>query len=161
MRCTYFAIVVCCQLVALPARAASPPLSPVISSVDADEEAGTIRLRGLNFPARPLVYMGRSDGRMTRLQGIDAGKTEITASLATTVPGGGDPAASYWFPWTISDHTSGAAAPPYYGTCCSCHDPHGTPTTDMSRGSNHMLRYNYNQPPATDPGFFCVSNCHG
>lgn len=75
-------------------------------------------------------------------------------------PGGGDPTASYWFPWTISDHTTGAAAPPYYGTCASCHDPHGTPTGDQSRGENHMSRFNWKRPPSSDPNFNCNSQCH-
>lgn len=66
----------------------------------------------------------------------------------------------YWIPWTISDHTTKAKSPPYYGTCTACHDPHGSPATDTSRGLNHMVRYNWKSPPRLDSVFFCNTQCH-
>jgi hypothetical protein len=50
-----------------------------------------------------------------------------------------------------------------YALCISCHDPHGTGTTDVSVGvmpgigtTNHMLRGNWK----SDPGTFCNVSCH-
>jgi len=47
-----------------------------------------------------------------------------------------------------------------YGLCVSCHDPHGTGTTDTTGGyvaySNHMVRGNW----INDAGGFCTRACH-
>lgn len=43
-----------------------------------------------------------------------------------------------------SDLTSAAGSgPPLFATCVTCHDPHGSPASDTSRGSNHMVRMNW------------------
>ena len=61
--------------------------------------------------------------------------------------------------------TSAPVGAIYYGTCVSCHDPHGTnPAYVTDQGTllgdpvrNHMLRHNWKTP---NPGYFCVSMCH-
>lgn len=64
-------------------------------------------------------------------------------------------------PWTIADLTAAAAADPpqvrHYGTCVSCHDPHGTSTLQKSRGTNKMVVRNWNGS-SMQP--FCGSACH-
>ena len=64
-------------------------------------------------------------------------------------------------PWTIDDLTTAAAADPpkvrYYGTCVSCHDPHGTETRQKTRGTNKMVLRNW-QGISMQP--FCGSACH-
>lgn len=59
-------------------------------------------------------------------------------------------------PWTIADLATDAAGPPRLGTCVSCHDPHGTGTTDNNdAGSNVMLRGNWRSERD-----FCWLSCH-
>lgn len=64
-------------------------------------------------------------------------------------------------PWTISDLTVAAQADPprvgYYGTCVSCHDPHGTATLQKTRGTNKMVVRNW-KGSSMQP--FCSSACH-
>ncbi len=88
-----------------------------------------------------------------------------------------DPKAYYWFPayadyrtrfyesrspWGIDDlSTIAAATGPdsavQYGTCVSCHDPHGTGAADgTAAGRNAMLRGNWITQRAT----FCNAVCH-
>jgi hypothetical protein len=61
-------------------------------------------------------------------------------------------------PWVDSDtRVSGLADTTNYGLCVSCHDPHGTATTDLTtRGTNAMVRWNWR----TDSGTFCARACH-
>lgn len=66
-------------------------------------------------------------------------------------------------PWVDSDVRSSSGLPDQgteYGLCVSCHDPHGTGTTDTSGGyvahSNHMVRGNWK----SDAGTFCTRACH-
>ncbi|MBI5904143.1 MAG: CxxxxCH/CxxCH domain-containing protein [Deltaproteobacteria bacterium] len=75
-----------------------------------------------------------------------------------------------WSPWTIRDLTTDATYPgsmpsTHYGTCVSCHDPHGTGITDNtvtnsgpSSGTwtNHMVRGKWK----TDTAAFCNGACH-
>ena len=37
--------------------------------------------------------------------------------------------------------------PPHFAPCVACHDPHGTGSTDTTRGTNKMVRDNYRNPP--------------
>ncbi len=88
-----------------------------------------------------------------------------------------DPKAYYWFaayadyrtgfyqtrsPWVIDDLTTAAsAAGPdnavRYGTCGSCHDPHGTGVADRTTaGRTAMLRGNW----ITQASAFCNDACH-
>jgi hypothetical protein len=64
-------------------------------------------------------------------------------------------------PWTIDDLTTAADADPprvrYYGTCVSCHDPHGTATQQKTRGTNKMVVRNWK---GTSMQPFCGSACH-
>ncbi len=64
-------------------------------------------------------------------------------------------------PWTIGDLTVAAAADPpkvsYYGTCVSCHDPHGTATLQKTRGTNKMVLRSW-QDTFMQP--YCSSACH-
>lgn len=71
-------------------------------------------------------------------------------------------------PWVIQDTTTntGAANPPsdpYFGTCVSCHDPHGTDwnVTDNTYGAlgftNHMVRGRWFGAGASQ---FCNGACH-
>ncbi len=67
-------------------------------------------------------------------------------------------------PWVVQDVTTEATDPPaaaYYGICASCHDPHGTATTDNTFGglgfTNHMVRGNYLGGKGTE---FCSRACH-
>ncbi|MHB8836156.1 MAG: hypothetical protein ACYC9Y_10655 [Candidatus Methylomirabilia bacterium] len=64
-------------------------------------------------------------------------------------------------PWTIDDLTTAAKADPpqvrYYGTCVSCHDPHGTATQQKTRGTNKMVVRDW-KGPNMQP--FCGSACH-
>ena len=57
----------------------------------------------------------------------------------------------------ITTLSTDAAARPHYGTCVSCHDPHGTGTTDNNyAGRNVMLRGNWR----TETASFCAGACH-
>lgn len=59
--------------------------------------------------------------------------------------------------WTIADLTTDAAGTTHYGTCVSCHDPHGTGTTDQNyAGRNVMLRGNWDNGASQ----FCTGPCH-
>lgn len=64
-------------------------------------------------------------------------------------------------PWTIDDLTKAVDADPprvrYYGTCVSCHDPHGTATQQTTRGTNKMVVRNWK---GTSMQPFCSSACH-
>jgi hypothetical protein len=66
-----------------------------------------------------------------------------------------------WTPWTIDDLTKTADADPprvrYYGTCVSCHNPHGTATQQKTRGTNRMVLRNW-QDTSMPP--FCSNICH-
>ena len=67
----------------------------------------------------------------------------------------------HFTPWTIDDLTTSAQADPpkvkYYGTCVSCHDPHGTDVKQKTRGTNKMVVRNW-KGSNTQP--FCGSACH-
>ncbi len=88
-----------------------------------------------------------------------------------------DPKAYAWYPecqdyvadfykspsvWEIEDLTTSASgfgpdAGVRYGTCVTCHDPHGTGATDMTIGGrNAMVRGN----STSEPGQFCNKACH-
>ncbi len=88
-----------------------------------------------------------------------------------------EPKAYYWFPayaeyrtgfyesrspWVIDDLSTAAAATGpdsavQYGTCVSCHDPHGTGAADRTTaGRNVMLRGNWSTQAST----FCNAACH-
>ncbi len=66
-------------------------------------------------------------------------------------------------PWEIGDLTTNAAGVGIdngvqYGTCVSCHDPHGSGATDsLASGSNAMVRGNWTDNSA---GQFCNRACH-
>lgn len=64
-------------------------------------------------------------------------------------------------PWTIDDLTVAADADPprvrYYGTCVSCHNPHGTDTQQKTRGTNKMVFRNW-KGASMQP--FCGTACH-
>jgi len=48
----------------------------------------------------------------------------------------------------------GSATAPFFITCATCHDPHGSATTSMTGKSNRMARENYKEPPQM------CSRCH-
>jgi hypothetical protein len=48
----------------------------------------------------------------------------------------------------------GSATPPFFVTCVTCHDPHGSDATSMTGKSNRMTRENYKEPPKM------CSRCH-
>jgi len=48
----------------------------------------------------------------------------------------------------------GSATAPFYMTCVSCHDPHGSGATSKTGQSNRMARDNYKDPPRM------CSHCH-
>ncbi len=59
--------------------------------------------------------------------------------------------------WVVRDLTTAATGTSQYGTCVSCHDPHGTGTTDRNQaGSNVMVRGNW----MTESSQFCGGPCH-
>ena len=72
---------------ASPAQAVSPPSTPVISTAVADTDAGTLLLRGFNFPVSPKVYMGKDGKGMDLLPVLDSSPTMINTVLKTTAPG--------------------------------------------------------------------------
>lgn len=49
---------------------------------------------------------------------------------------------------------AGSATAPFYMTCVSCHDPHGSAATSKTGESNRMARDNYKEPPRM------CSRCH-
>ena len=49
---------------------------------------------------------------------------------------------------------SGSALPPFYVTCVTCHNPHGSAATSQTGRSNRMARDNYKEPPRM------CSRCH-
>ncbi len=61
--------------------------------------------------------------------------------------------------WVVRDLTIDATGPVQYGTCISCHDPHGTGTTDVSdsTGTNVMVRGEWKGGVG---GQFCTGPCH-
>ena len=63
-----------------------------------------------------------------------------------------------WSPWVIQDLTTVAAGPVYYVSCVSCHDPHGTGSTDQAADpyGNAMVRGNF----SSDSVMFCNYACH-
>lgn len=48
----------------------------------------------------------------------------------------------------------GSDTPPFFVTCATCHDPHGSDATSMTGKSNRMTRENYKDPPRM------CSRCH-
>lgn len=60
-------------------------------------------------------------------------------------------------PWVIQDLTSDATGTVFYAPCVSCHDPHGTGSTNyIPIYGNAMVRGNF----ATESAVFCNSACH-
>lgn len=49
---------------------------------------------------------------------------------------------------------TGSVAAPFFVTCTTCHDPHGSAATSMTGKSNRMTRENYKEPPKM------CSRCH-
>jgi hypothetical protein len=70
--------------------------------------------------------------------------------------------ASYERPISVDDYFvdsdlavfPGSSTPPFYVTCVTCHNPHGSGATSMTGRTNRMTRENYKDPPRM------CSRCH-
>jgi hypothetical protein len=76
-----------------------------------------------------------------RHKGVSHGRDYLQLGYGLTDPTGGT--VPEGFPLDTDLTSNASSGTPIFGTCVTCHDPHGTGTADTTNGSNHMVRADY------------------